>query len=118
MANRLPYLVSALVLSLSACGSRVPADQLIRSADPYARGYTDDDFPRIRELAAGVFSYEQLRSAGAEKFTTVSLFRRYRRRCPRRGRAGQHRGDPPPGRAHRRGHRRADPHGRDRFRPR
>ena len=74
MANRLPYLVSALVLSLSACGSRVPADQLIRSADPYARGYTDDDFPRIRELAAGVFSYEQLRSAGAEKFTTVSLF--------------------------------------------
>ena len=74
MANRLPYVASALVLSLSACGSPVPADQLIRTADPYARGYTDDDFPRIRELASGVFSYEQLRSAGEEKFTTVSLF--------------------------------------------
>ena len=54
MANRLPYLASALVLSLSACGSPVPADQLIRTADPYARGYTDDDFPRIQELAAGL----------------------------------------------------------------
>ena len=74
MANRLPYLASVLVLGLVACGSPVPADQLIRTADPYQRGYTDDDFPRIQEVAVGVFSYEQLRSAGAEKFTTVSLF--------------------------------------------
>lgn len=52
----------------------VPEDQLIRTADPYARGYTDDDFPRVQELAPGVYSYEQLRSAGDERFTTVSLF--------------------------------------------
>lgn len=52
----------------------IPADQLIRTADPYARGYTDDDFPRVQELAPGVYSYEQLRSAGEEKFTTVSMF--------------------------------------------
>ncbi|MDA0328010.1 MAG: MBL fold metallo-hydrolase [Gemmatimonadetes bacterium] len=52
----------------------IPADQRIRTADPYARGYTDEDFPRIQELAPGVYSYEQLRSAGEEKFTTVSLF--------------------------------------------
>ena len=45
------------------------------TADPYARGYTDDDLtPRVQELAQGVFSYEQLRSAGDERFTTVSLF--------------------------------------------
>lgn len=44
------------------------------TADPYARGYTDDDFPRIRELAPDVYSYEQLRSAGNERFTTVSFF--------------------------------------------
>ncbi len=52
----------------------IPADQQIRTGDPYARGYTDADFPRVKELAAGVFSYEQLRSAGEERFTTVSLF--------------------------------------------
>lgn len=50
------------------------AQQLLRTADPYARGYTDADFPRVRELADGVYSYEQLRSAGDERFTTVSLF--------------------------------------------
>jgi len=54
--------------------SEIPAEQQIRTADPYARGYTDDDFPRVQELAPGVYSYEQLRSAGDEKFTTVSLF--------------------------------------------
>jgi len=75
------YACLALVLSTvaGACqgnGARddIPPDQLIRTADPYARSYTDDDFPRIQELALGVYSYEQLRSAGAEKFTTVSLF--------------------------------------------
>lgn len=52
----------------------IPADQQIRTADPYARGYTDEDFPRVQELAPGVYSYEQLRSAGEERFTTVSLF--------------------------------------------
>jgi len=46
----------------------------IRTSDPYARGYTDEDFPRVKELAPGVFSYEQLRSAGEERFTTVSFF--------------------------------------------
>jgi len=50
------------------------ADDVLRTADPYARGYTDADFPRVRELAPGVYSYEQLRSAGEERFTTVSMF--------------------------------------------
>jgi len=48
--------------------------QVPRTGDPGKRGYTDADFPRIQKLAEGVYSYEQLRSAGAEKFTTVSLF--------------------------------------------
>ena len=50
------------------------AAQVIRTADPSKRGLTDADFPRIQRLADDVYSYEQLRSAGAEKFTTVSLF--------------------------------------------
>lgn len=48
--------------------------QVPRTGDPVRRGYTDTDFPRVQKLAEGVYSYEQLRSAGAEKFTTVSLF--------------------------------------------
>src|SRR6185503_16664498 len=48
--------------------------QVVRTGVPYKRGYTDTDFPRIQKLAEGVYSYEQLRSAGTEKFTTVSLF--------------------------------------------
>ena len=80
-------LVAALTLTVAACGGtdaadtstgeaapQIPADQLTRTADPYARGYTDADFPRITELANGVYAYEQLRSAGDEKFTTVTMF--------------------------------------------
>ena len=50
------------------------SQQIARTGDPAKRGYTDADFPRIQKLAEGVYSYEQLRSAGTEKFTTVSLF--------------------------------------------
>ena len=57
-----------------ATTSPASADDLLRTADPYARGYTDDDFPRVQEIAPGVYSYEQLRSAGDERFTTVSMF--------------------------------------------
>ena len=51
-------------------GSEVPA----RTADPFKRGLTEADFPRVQELAPGVYSYEQLRAAGEELFTTVSMF--------------------------------------------
>jgi glyoxylase-like metal-dependent hydrolase (beta-lactamase superfamily II) len=97
MANRLTPLVVAISLIAMGCladesssgdaqttggpvasgdptMAGIPTDQLVRTADPYARGYTDQDFPRVQELAPGVFSYEQLRAAGNEKFTTVSLF--------------------------------------------
>ena len=57
-----------------AAAAEIPADQQVRTADPYARGYTDADFPRVTELATGVYAYEQLRSAGEERFTTVSMF--------------------------------------------
>ncbi len=87
MANRHAPRVGALLLGLSACGGdtadapsdqpvaiEIPADQQIRTADPYARGYTDSDFPRLTELAPDVYAYEQLRSAGDERFTTVTMF--------------------------------------------
>jgi len=64
-----------LVLMASlACGGERSADQVVRTANPVARGLTEQDFPRVRRLAAGVYTYEQLRTAGDERFTTVSLF--------------------------------------------
>jgi len=86
MATRaLPLLWIVAIIS-SACGGStqeetttdrvdpVLTEDVIRTANPYTRGYTDGDFPRIKELATGVYSYEQLRSAGEERFTTVSMF--------------------------------------------
>lgn len=83
--TRSHVLVSSALLLIVACGGDVadepvsdapsiPPDQLVRTADPLARGYTEDDFPRVQELAPGVYTYEQLRSAGDELFTTVSMF--------------------------------------------
>ena len=60
-------LASVMLLSLEA-------GQVVRTGDPAKRGFAETDFPRIQKLAEGVYSYEQLRSAGTEKFTTVSLF--------------------------------------------
>jgi glyoxylase-like metal-dependent hydrolase (beta-lactamase superfamily II) len=48
--------------------------QVVRTADPARRGLSDADFPRVQQLAPNVYSYGQLRSAGNERFTTVSLF--------------------------------------------
>ena len=86
LRHRLLPALLLVTLCIAACGasetedvstttaSSFPEDQLVRTGDPYARGYTDEDFPRVQELAPGVYSYEQLRSAGEERFTTVSLF--------------------------------------------
>ena len=60
---------------LPACGGPEPrAEVPARTADPFRRGLTEADFPRVQELAPGVWSYEQLRAAGDELFTTVSMF--------------------------------------------
>ena len=64
--------VSIAVVSLVLAATQ--AQTVVRTGDPYKRGLKDTDFPRVQRLAEGVYSYEQLRSAGAEKFTTVSLF--------------------------------------------
>lgn len=45
-----------------------------RTADPYAHGFTDADFPRVQELAGDVYSYAQIHHVGEETITTVSLF--------------------------------------------
>lgn len=74
----LPCLLVALLVSSGCAAPDVPegpraADLIPRTADPATRGFTEGDFPRMQELAPGVYSYEALRSAGEERFTTVSL---------------------------------------------
>ena len=66
---------------LAACSppaeqeSPVPGTELDvpRTGNLAARGYTEADFPRVQEIAPGVYTYEGLH-AGAEKITTVSMF--------------------------------------------
>ena len=68
-------ITAALCLSLAMIGCQADTGEtIVRTGDPHLRGFTDQDFPRVQQLADGVYSYEQLRSAGEEKFTTVSLF--------------------------------------------
>ncbi len=66
--------MSRLAVVLLACLLLGGQEAPLRTADPFQRGLTEADFPRVRELAPGVYSYAQLRSAGEELFTTVSLF--------------------------------------------
>jgi glyoxylase-like metal-dependent hydrolase (beta-lactamase superfamily II) len=51
-----------------------PAADVVRTGDPAARGYTDADFPRVQEIAPGVYTYEALRSFDGVRVATVSFF--------------------------------------------
>ena len=63
MATRVLNLLWISIIISSACGESaqeetttervdpIVTEDIIRTADPYARGYTDEDFPRIKELA-------------------------------------------------------------------
>ena len=67
--QRRAALLAIALLSLAAA-----QQQVVRTGDPAKRGLSEANFPRVTKLADGVYSYEQLRSAGTELFTTVSLF--------------------------------------------
>src|SRR5262245_53829434 len=67
-------LVVAAALLLARPAGVTSEQQIVRTGDPVKRGLKETDFPRIQKLAPNVYSYEQLRASGDEKFTTVSLF--------------------------------------------
>ena len=66
--RRLAATIAIALVSMAA------VQQIVRTGDPAKRGLSEASFPRVQKLADGVYSYEQLRSAGSELFTTVSLF--------------------------------------------
>ncbi len=50
-------------------------DAKLQTGDPLKRGLKESDFPRTKQLASGVYSYEALRGGDPGSFmTTVSLF--------------------------------------------
>ena len=79
-----------LAIAAAACGDSQPpgdtedatasgapaaaAPDLVRTADPAARGYGPGEFPRVQEIAPGVYTYEQLRAFGDDQVATVSMF--------------------------------------------
>jgi cyclase len=66
-----PWLVS---LGMSLCTSLTAAAQVQTTADVAKRGLAETDFPRAKQLAPGVYSYEALRAGDpGGKMTTVSL---------------------------------------------
>jgi cyclase len=83
--------VAAVLLAVAACGdsqpeatpaggtpaaapAAAPAADIVRTADPAARGYTEADFPRVQEVGPGVYTYEALRSFDGVRVATVSFF--------------------------------------------
>jgi glyoxylase-like metal-dependent hydrolase (beta-lactamase superfamily II) len=82
MIPRVGFTVVAVLASVAACagppGDGRPPEaavvSAVRSGNPHDHGFVDSDFPRVQELAGGVYSYEQIHSAGGEVITTVSLF--------------------------------------------
>jgi cyclase len=92
MPSRLPLSAALLALVAAACGGgdappasetgAAPASQpaaratsdVVRTADPAERGYTAADFPRVQEIAPGVYTYEALRTFGEDVVSTNSMF--------------------------------------------
>jgi len=65
---------AALCLTCAVVPAHAAAGQVMHTGDVAKRGLSETDFPRARELAPGVYSYEALRSGDpGAKMTTVSL---------------------------------------------
>src|SRR5262245_27876673 len=64
----------AALITIAGVASAAAAQNVVRTANPTARGLTEADFPRVQKVADNVYTYEALRSSGEERFTTVSMF--------------------------------------------
>src|SRR5207248_8833252 len=63
-------MLAALIL---IAGIALPAQSVVRTADPIKRGLTLGNFPRTIKVADNVYTYEDFH-AGEEKFTTTNMF--------------------------------------------
>ena len=66
--------MAILGLTLVVAPARTAVAQLMSTGDVAKRGLAERDFPRTKQLAPGVFSYEALRNGRSRRqMTTVSL---------------------------------------------
>ncbi len=73
MRRIIVFIAVSLLLTLMAAHAQ--NDKLVQTGDPFKRGLKQSDFPRTKQLAPGVYSYEALRGGDPNLFmTTVSLF--------------------------------------------
>ena len=50
------------------------AQDVVRTGNPTERGLTEDDFPRVKQLAENVYTYEALTGPADDRYTTNSMF--------------------------------------------
>jgi len=62
-----------LVLAVCGVGIAVAAD-VVRTASPAERGLTEEDFPRVQQLAENVYTYEALTGPPEDRYTTNTMF--------------------------------------------
>lgn len=70
------YTLSVMLLLLlagPASGQITPVD-VVRTASPTERGLAESDFPRVQEIADGVYTFEALTGPADDRYTTNSMF--------------------------------------------
>lgn len=68
-----PRFCSALLL-LVIFTAPAGSEEVLRTASPAERGLTEDDFPRVQELAPNIYTYEALTGPADDRYTTNTLF--------------------------------------------
>ena len=71
MADASRLIILALVLSGVPA---IAAADVVRTASLAERGLAEEDFPRIQQLADGVYTYEALTGSADDRYTTNSMF--------------------------------------------
>jgi glyoxylase-like metal-dependent hydrolase (beta-lactamase superfamily II) len=72
--RQLSSVLAAAFVALCALTPKSVVAQTMNTGDPVKRGLTEKDFPRAKQLAPNIYSYEALRAGDAGgKMTTVSL---------------------------------------------
>ena len=62
-------------LALAVCGVQIgSAHDVVRTGNPAERGLTEEDFPRIQQLADNVYTYEALTGSPDDRYTTNTMF--------------------------------------------
>src|SRR5438093_5017327 len=64
------FITMSLLLVITAAYAQ--NDKLIQTGDPAKRGLKESDFPRTKQLAPGVYSYEALRGGDPGTFMTTN----------------------------------------------